>query len=42
MGKIDIGDTYLVFRVHQLIQQRKLSHQGAIGSLRNFEIRLPY
>lgn len=43
MGKSDqsIGDTYLAFRVYQLIQQGKLSYQGNLESLREFEIRLP-
>lgn len=36
-----IGDTYLSFRVYQLIQQRKLSYRGYLGFLRGFEIRLP-
>ncbi|NEW08525.1 DUF1835 domain-containing protein [Paenibacillus sp. SYP-B3998] len=43
MGKIEqcIGDTYLTFRVQQLIQQRKLSYQGDVGFLSKMEIRLP-
>ncbi|OAB33785.1 DUF1835 domain-containing protein [Paenibacillus glacialis] len=43
MGKSDqcIGDMYLAFRVYQLIQQGKLNYQGNLGSLREFEIRLP-
>lgn len=36
-----IGDTYLAYRVYQLIQQGKLSYQGDLGFLREFEIRLP-
>ncbi len=36
-----IGDTYLAFRVYQLIQQGKLSYQGDLGFLMQFEIRLP-
>ncbi|MED1304567.1 DUF3658 domain-containing protein [Bacillus pacificus] len=44
MGESDqrIGDTYLAYRVYQLIQQGKLSYQGDLGFLREFEIRLPY
>ncbi|PFL59149.1 hypothetical protein COJ27_24125 [Bacillus cereus] len=43
MGESDqrIGDTYLAYRVYQLIQQGKLSYQGDLGFLREFEIRLP-
>ncbi|MGE6539135.1 DUF1835 domain-containing protein [Bacillus luti] len=43
MGESDqcIGDTYLAFRVYQLIQQGKLSYQGELGFLNKFEIRLP-
>ncbi|HDR4441402.1 hypothetical protein BK720_06820 [Bacillus thuringiensis serovar brasilensis] len=43
MGESDqrIGDTYLAYRVYQLIQQGKLSYQGDLGFLRKFEIRLP-
>ncbi|MFJ7365916.1 DUF1835 domain-containing protein [Peribacillus frigoritolerans] len=43
MGENDqcIGDTYLAFRVYQLIQQGKLSYQGDLGFLGKFEIRLP-
>lgn len=43
MGKSNqcIGDMYLGFRVFQLIQQGKLSYQGCLGFLRDFEIRLP-
>lgn len=41
MGKSDqcIGDTYLAFRVHQLIKQGQLSYRGNLGFLRDFEIR---
>ncbi|HFR4151732.1 TPA: DUF3658 domain-containing protein [Bacillus cereus] len=44
MGESDqrIGDTYLAYRVYQLIQQGKLSYQGDLGFLSEFEIRLPY
>ncbi|PGB40105.1 hypothetical protein COF44_26450 [Bacillus toyonensis] len=35
------GDKYLAYRVCQLIQQGKLSHQGDFGFLGKFEIRLP-
>lgn len=40
MGKNEqrIGDTYLAFRVHQLIQQGKLNYQGERPKM---EIRLP-
>ncbi|MDA2141267.1 DUF1835 domain-containing protein [Bacillus cereus group sp. Bc256] len=43
MGESDqrIGDTYLAYRVYQLIQQGKLSYQGDLGFLGEFEIRLP-
>ncbi|HDR7454439.1 TPA: DUF1835 domain-containing protein [Bacillus cereus] len=43
MGKSDqcIGDTYLAYRVYQLIQQGKLNYQGNLGFLREFEICLP-
>ena len=43
MGESDqrIGDTYLAYRVYQLIQQGKLSYQGDLGFLGKFEIRLP-
>ncbi|OUB14984.1 hypothetical protein BK708_25095 [Bacillus thuringiensis serovar yunnanensis] len=36
-----IGDTYLAYRVYQLIQQGKLSYQGDLDFLGKFEIRLP-
>ncbi|WMX55389.1 DUF1835 domain-containing protein [Peribacillus sp. R9-11] len=35
-----IGDTYLAFRIYQLIQQQKLSYQGNLGSLGKLKIRL--
>ncbi|EJR91048.1 hypothetical protein IKE_05722 [Bacillus cereus VD196] len=43
MGESDqrIGDTYLAYRVYQLIQQGKLSYQGDLEFLGKFEIRLP-
>lgn len=43
MGESDqrIGDTYLAYRVYQLIQQGKLSYQGDLDFLGKFEIRLP-
>ncbi len=43
MGESDqrIGDTYLAYRVYQLIQLGKLSYQGDLGFLGEFEIRLP-
>lgn len=43
MGKSEqcIGDTYLAFRVYQLIQQGKLNYKGALDFLSKFEIRLP-
>lgn len=42
MGESDqcIGDTYLAFRIYQLIQQQKLSYQGNLGSLGKLKIRL--
>ncbi|WP_307840171.1 DUF3658 domain-containing protein [Bacillus cereus] len=36
-----IGDTYLDFRVSQLIRQGKLIYQGNLSFLGDFEIRLP-
>ncbi|MFJ8415504.1 DUF1835 domain-containing protein [Bacillus paramycoides] len=43
MGESDqcIGDTYLAFRVYQLIQQGKLNYQGELGFIRKFKIKLP-
>ncbi|MFG0211942.1 DUF1835 domain-containing protein [Brevibacillus porteri] len=42
MGESDqcIGDTYLIYRVHELIKQGLLQYQGELMPLRRLEIRL--